>query len=151
MKHWDKSYIGAFLLLDILFVGFIGFDIFKTHQMYTEKIEPDMKRYATMTQQEQDQYFMSKLGVIYSLFYRMDDSAEEVGAVLDAMQNDPAVRQASLTWGRALCATIINDSKDISATLSAADREKFEKEADDLDDKGERFRKELKRIVPPKK
>ncbi len=146
MKLWKKILIGVFVLAAIA-VGLIGFGIFKAHKAYTDKIEPDMKRYVTMTRQEQDQYVLSKIGDLYGFVSQMDDSAKGKAAY-DALMNDPAARQASLDWGRALCATIIKDDKDISAALSAADRAKYEKEAEDFDEKNQRFQKELERISP---
>lgn len=149
MKLWKKILIGVFVLV-VLAVGAVGFGIFKAHKAYTEKIEPDMKRYVTMTQQEQDQYVLSKLEDFYGLAYQMNNSEEGKKAV-EAMRNDPAIRQAGLVWGRSLCATIIKDSSDISANLSAAEKAKYVKEAEDFDDKSKRFQKELERITPKKK
>lgn len=149
MKLWKKILIGVFVLAAIV-VGLVGFGIFKAHKAYTEKIEPDMKRYVTMTRQEQDQYVLSKLGDLYGFASQLDHS-EEAKAAQAAMMNDPACRQAGLEWGRAICATIIKDDRDISATLSAADKAKYEKEAKDFDDKNERFQKELERVSPKKK
>ncbi len=149
MKLWKKILIGVFVLAAIA-VGLVGFGIFKAHKAYTEKIEPDMKRYVTMTRQEQDQYVLSKLGDLYGLVSKLDNS-EAAKATEAAMMNDPACRQAGLEWGRAICATIIKDDRNISATLSAADRAKYEMEAKDFDDKNERFQKELERISPKKK
>ncbi len=149
MKLWKKILIGLFVLIAIG-VGLIGFGMFKGYQMYTEKIEPDMKRYVTMTKQEQDQYVFSKLGDLYGFVDRLDDS-EKGKAVHEAMMNDPAARQAGLEWGRALCAGIIKDSKEITATLSAADKAKYEKEAENFEAKNQRFQKELERLAPKKK
>jgi hypothetical protein len=64
---------------------------------------------------------------------------------------DSVARQAGLDWGRALCATIIKDNQGISDTLSAADKAKYVKEAEDFEEKNERFQKELERILPKKK
>ena len=149
MKLWKKILIGVFVLA-VIAVGLVGFGIFKAHKAYTEKIEPDMKRYVTMTQQEQDQYVLSKLEEFYGLAYRMNTSEEGKKAV-EAMQNDPAIRQAGLVWGRSLCATIIKDSDEISANLSPQEKAKYVQEAKDFDDKSERFQKELERITPKKK
>ena len=149
MKLWKKILIGLFVLAAIV-VGLIGFGMFKAHQAYTEKIEPDMKRYVTMTRQEQDQYILTKMGDLYGFVDRMEDSAKGKAAY-DAIMNDPVARQAGLDWGRALCATIIKDNKDISDTLSAADKVKYLKEAEDFEEKNKRFQKEMERIFPKKK
>lgn len=149
MKLWKKILIGIFVLAVIVF-GLVGFGIFKAHQAYTEKILPDMKRYVTMTEQEQDQYVLSKLGDLYRFAYQINDSAAEK-ETFEAVQNDPAARQAGLVWGRAVCANIIKDDKNISPTLSAAEKAKYEKEAEDLHEKGERWKKEMERVAPRKK
>ncbi|MBQ9697195.1 MAG: hypothetical protein IJV46_01485 [Acidaminococcaceae bacterium] len=150
MKFWKKLLIGVIILTLIGICGFVGLGIFGAKKVYTEKIEPDMKRYVTMTQQEQDEYVLSKLEDLYGLSNKLDDSAEGKAA-LNALQNDPAVRQAGLVWGRSLCAFIIKESSDISAALSPEEREKYEKEARDFDDKSDRFQKEMERVVPKKK
>ena len=149
MKLWKKILIGVFVLV-VLAVGAVGFGIFKAHKAYTEKIEPDMKRYVTMTQQQQDEYVLSKLEDFYGLAYRINTSEEGKKAV-EAMQSDPAIRQAGLVWGRSLCATIIKDSDEISANLSPQEKAKYVQEARDFDEKSERFQKELERITPKKK
>ena len=149
MKLLKKILIGIVVLI-MIGVGLIGFGVFEAKKTYTEKIEPDMKRYVTMTQQQQDEYVLSKLGDLYTLSHKRDDSP--VGkAALDALQNDPAVRQTGLVWGRSLCAFIITQSKDISSTLSPEDKAKYAKEAEDFDSKSERFQKEMERILPKKK
>lgn len=145
MKLWKKILIGVFVLI-VIAVGLVGFGMFKGYQAYKEQIEPDMLRYVKMTQQEQDQYVLTKLVDFYGFVYQRDNS-EKGQATLDALTNDPAVRQAGLIWGRAICATIIKDNWDISSTLSAADRAKYAREADDLDDKGEHLKDEIQRYL----
>ena len=145
MKLWKKILIGVFVLA-VVAVGVTGFGLFKGYQAYKEKIEPDMKRYVTMTQQEQDAYVMSKMGDFCDFLYQRQ-SSDEKRSRLEAMENDPAVRRAALVWGRGICAAIIKDNWSISSTLSAADRAKYEREADDLDDKGERMQKEMQRFL----
>ena len=148
MKLWKKILIGVFVLA-VVVAAFVGFGIYKSYQTYTQTIAPDMRRYVTMTQQEQDQYVLSKLGDLYGLVYRLDDSAKGQAA-RDALVNDPAIRQAGLIWGRAICATIILDDWNISNTLSPADRAKYAREADDLDDKGEHLKEEMERRILPR-
>lgn len=149
MKLWKKILIGI-VVLTMIGIGLIGFGVFEAKKAYTEKIEPDMKRYVTMTRQEQDEYVLSKLGELYTLSYKRDTSPEGQAA-LNALQNDPAIRQTGLVWGRSLCAFIITQSKDISSTLSPEDKAKYAKEAEDFDSKSERFQKEMERILPKKK
>ena len=149
MKLWKKILIGI-VVLTMIGIGLIGFGVFEAKKAYTEKIEPDMKRYMTMTQQEQDEYVLSKLGELYSLSYKRDITPEQKAA-LNALQNDPAIRQTGLVWGRSLCAFIITQSNDISSTLSPEDKTKYAKEAEDFDSKTERFQKEMERFFPKKK
>ena len=149
MKLLKKILIGIVVLI-MIGVGLIGFGVFEAKKAYTEKIEPDMKHYVTLTQQEQDEYVLSKLGELYSLSYKRDITPEQKAA-LNALQNDPAIRQTGLVWGRSLCAIIITESKDISATLSPEDKAKYKKEAEDFDSKSDRFQKEMERVLPKKK
>lgn len=146
MKLWKKILIAIIVLFTIV-IGLIGLVVFGAHEAYKEKIEPDMKRYATMTQQEQDEYVLSKMDVLYSLSNKHEISSESKAAY-NALKTDPAVRRAGLAWGRSLCAYIITKSDDIVATLSPQDREKLTKEAADLNAKGKQFKAELKRVEP---
>ena len=91
MKLWKKILIGI-VVLTMIGIGLIGFGVFEAKKAYTEKIEPDMKRYVTMTRQEQDEYVLSKLGELYTLSYKRNTSPEGQAA-LNALQNDPAIRQ----------------------------------------------------------
>ena len=149
MKLWKKILI-AIIILSAIGVGLIGFGIFEAHEAYKNKIEPDMKRYVTMTQQEQDEYVLSKLELLYSLSNKKDNSSEYQAAI-NALKTDPAVRKAGLVWGRSLCAVIITNSDDIKATLSPQDKEKYATEALDFDAKSKYFQTEIERVMPKKK
>ncbi|MBQ8698986.1 MAG: hypothetical protein IJ812_00325 [Schwartzia sp.] len=147
MKLWKKLLIGV-AVLAVIVVGLVGYGLFKAGKVYTEKIEPDMKRYVLMTQQEQDEYVLSRLTDLYEMVYRKDAQNEQHRAAAEAIKNNPSVRQAGLVWGRSICASIIINSAELSRNLSPADRAKYLREADDLDDKGEHFTKEMTRALP---
>ncbi len=149
MKLWKKLLIGA-AVLAVIVVGLVGYGVFKAGQVYTEKIEPDMKRYVLMKPQEQDEYVLSRLVELYDMVYQKGTKNEQNKAAAEAMKNNPAVRQAGLVWGRALCASFVKNSEEIFKTLSAEDKAKYSREAKDLDDKGEHFAKELEKVLPKK-
>ena len=143
MKLWKKILIGV-LVLAAIGVGIAGYGIFKGYKLYTEKIAPDMIRYTQMTQAEQDQYIISRMEDFTTMIAGKDKDGKGK-AVLQAMETDPELRQAGIVWGRALCASIIKDDRELSARLTPAQRAQYEREADDLDDKGERFTNMMKR------
>ncbi len=144
MKLWKKLLIGV-LILGAIVVGLIGYGFFKIGKTYTQDIAPDMQRYVRMTQVEQDQYVLSRMGELTMKIYGEDKDGKG-RAVVEAMNNDPALRQAGIGWGRSICASIIKDDKDIFDTLSAQDKRKYKEEADDLEDRGETFQAMLKNI-----
>ena len=141
MKLWKKILIGV-LVLAAIGVGIAGYGIFKGYKLYTEKIAPDMIRYTQMTQAEQDQYIISRMEDLTTMIAGKDGKGK---AVLQAMETDPELRQAGIVWGRALCASIIKDDRELSARLTPAQRAQYEREADDLDDKGEHFTNVMRR------
>ena len=148
MKLWKKLLI-AVVVLVLIGVGFVTYGLFQVGKVYTEKIEPDMKRYVQMTPKDQDEYVLSKLADLYGLIYAKDQSGQG-DAVRKAISSDPAIRLAGIEWGRAVCANIVKDSKEISATLTDAEKEKYKREAENLEEKGERFRQALEKVVPKK-
>ena len=130
------------LVLAAIGVGIAGYGIFKGYKLYTEKIAPDMIRYTQMTQAEQDQYIISRMEDLTTMIAGKDGKGK---AVVQAMETDPELRQAGIVWGRALCASIIKDDRELSARLTPAQRAQYEREADDLDDKGEHFTNLMRR------
>lgn len=141
MKLWKKILIGI-LVLAAIGVGIAGYGIFKGYKLYTEKIAPDMIRYTQMTQAEQDQYIISRMEDLTTMIAGKDGKGK---AVVQAMETDPELRQAGIVWGRALCASIIKDDRELSSRLTPAQRAQYEREADDLDDKGEHFTNVMRR------
>ena len=141
MKLWKKILIGI-LVLAAIGVGIAGYGIFKGYKLYTETIAPDMIRYTQMTQAEQDQYIISRMEDLTTMVAGKDGKGK---AVVQAMETDPELRQAGIVWGRALCASIIKDDRELSARLTPAQRAQYEREADDLDDKGEHFTNVMRR------
>ena len=143
MKLWKKILIGV-LVLAAIGVGIAGYGLFKGYKLYTEKIAPDMIRYTRMTQAEQDQYIISRMEDLTTLMAGADTDGKGK-AVVQAMETNPELRQAGIVWGRALCASIIKDDRELSAGLTPAQRAQYEREADDLDDKGEHFTNMMRR------
>ena len=141
MKLWKKILIGV-LVLAAIGVGIAGYGLFKGYKLYTEKIAPDMIRYTQMTQAEQDQYIISRMEDLTTMIAGKDGKGK---AVVQAMETDPELRQAGIVWGRALCASIIKDDRELSSRLTPAQRAQYEREADDLDDKGEHFTNMMRR------
>ena len=101
-----------------------------------------MIRYTQMTQAEHDQYIISRMEDLTTMIAGKDGKGK---AVVQAMETDPELRQAGIVWGRALCASIIKDDRELSARLTPAQRAQYEREADDLDDKGEHFTNMMRR------
>ena len=132
MKLWKKILIGVVVLAAIV-VGLVGYGIFKIGTTYTQKIEPDMRRYVQMTTEEQDRYVIEHMDDFMELLSKKSGDPED-RARLEAMKNDPVLRRASIEWGRAVCAAIIKDVSNIQESLPPQERAKYEREAERLDD-----------------
>jgi hypothetical protein len=143
MKLWKKLLIGV-LVLVALGIGIVGYGLFKMQKLYTEKIAPDMVRYTQMTSAEQDKYIVSRMEDL-TMMIAGDDKDGTGKAVVEAMEKDPALRQAGIVWGRAICASIIKDNDDLSSRLTPAQKEQYKKEAEDLDDKSEHFQNMMRK------
>ncbi len=148
MKLWKKVLIGV-VILALIGIGIVGYGFFKAGQAYTEKLVPDMIRYTQMTTQEQDQYVITHMEDLV-IALSSDKTNEKNQATLDAMKNDPAVRQAGIAWGRSVCASIISNDKDISAKLTPEQREQYKKESADGEEKSKRFQELLDKAVKAK-
>ncbi len=144
MKLWKKILIGV-IVLAVIGMGAIIYGFFKIGQTYTEKVAPDMMRYVQMTQTEQDQYVLSKMSDFTEKLYG-EEKEGKGKAVMEAMNKDPELRQAGLLWGRSLCASIIKEDKDIFNTLSPQNKKKYEEEADDMEERSERFQALMKKM-----
>ena len=139
MKLWKKILIGIFVLVAIV-IGVAAYGLYKIGDTYTEKIEPEMKRYVQMTKEQQDEYVIIHMEEFMGNFLE----PEELQPFQEILKNNPEVRQAAIDWGRSACAILIIDSKDISAGLSPEDNVKYEAEREEYQQRYDKFRKLLK-------
>ena len=145
MKTWKKVVIGLGVL-GVLLIGILGYGIMKVSDSVTQKLEPDMQQYVKMSTEEQNQYVLQHMDQFMATL-RAHDTKNEEAATFDAVHNDPAVRQAGLEWGRSLCAIVVVNSNSISSELDPAEKAKYEKEADEQDQRGDKFTAELDRVI----
>ena len=139
MKLWKKILIGIFVLI-VVVIGVAAYGIYKIGDTYTEKIEPEMKRYVQMTEEQQDEYVIIHMEEFMGNFLE----PEELQPFQEIMKNNSEVRQAGIDWGRSACAILISDSKDISAGLSPENKVKYETEKEEYQQRYDKFRKLLK-------
>lgn len=135
MKLWKKILIGV-AILAALGLGLLGYGTMKVADVYSEKIKPDMQRYVQMTREDQDKYVIDHLQELMKATQNEDSDAT---VMLEAMQNNPDVRQAGIEMGRSVCASLIGLSDDIMDSLSPEDKKKYEQEAKALDSRTDRF------------
>ncbi len=138
MKLWKKILIGVVVLAAVA-IGLVGYGIFKIGTAYTEKIEPDMKRYAQMTVEDQNRYVSDHLDDFMGMLSQKSGDPQGQDK-LEAMRRDHALRQATIEWGRSLCAAIIDASEDIGASLTPAQKAQYKKEAATLEERGNRLK-----------
>lgn len=139
MKWWKKLLI-AVGILAALGLGLIGYGVSKVSDVYEEKIQPDMQRYVQMTKAEQDEYVIAHMEDLMKSI-QSDDTDEKVKLETEAIEKDPASRQAAVEVGRSMCAVLLSASEDITSKLSAADKAKYEEEGKALEARGKAFDK----------
>jgi len=139
MKWWKKLLI-AVGILAALGIGLMGYGVWKVSDVYEQKIQPDMQRYVQMTKEEQDKYVISHMEDLMKSL-KSDDTDEKTKLVSEAIEKDPASRQAAIEVGRSLCAVLLSASDDITSKLTAADKAKYEEEGKALDARGKAFDK----------
>jgi hypothetical protein len=139
MKWWKKLLI-AVGILAALGVGLMGYGIWKVSDVYEQKIQPDMQRYVQMTKEEQDEYVIAHMEDLLKSI-QSDDTDDKVKLEYEAIEKDPAARQAAIEVGRSMCAVLLSASDDITSKLSAADKAKYEEEGKALDARGKAFDK----------
>ena len=139
MKWWKKLLI-AVGILAALGIGLMGYGVWKVSDVYEQKIQPDMQRYVQMNKEEQDKYVISHMEDLMKSL-KSDDTDEKTKLVSEAIEKDPATRQAAIEVGRSLCAVLLSASDDITSKLTAADKAKYEEEGKALDARGKAFDK----------
>ena len=135
MKLWKKILI-ALLVLAVVGIGLLFYGVSKMGDVFTEKIEPEMKIYVQLTKEEQDEYVITHMEELFGNFL----DPEELQSFQDDMNNDPEYRQACIDYGRSICATFIVDSKDIFSGLSPEDKAAYYSEKEEYRQRYERFK-----------
>ena len=134
MKLWKKVLIGV-AILAALGIGLLGYGVWKVSDVYEQKIQPDMQRYVQMTKEEQDKYVIAHMEDLLKSI-QSDDTDEKVKLEYEAIEKDPASRQAAIEVGRSMCAVLLSASDDITSKLTAADKAKYEEEGKALEARG---------------
>ena len=135
MKLWKKILI-ALLALAVVGIGLVFYGLSKMGDVFTEKIEPEMKTYVLLTKEEQDEYVITHMEELFGNFLE----PEELQSFQDDMNNDPEFCQAFIDYGRSICATFIVDSKEIFSGLSAEDKAAYFSEKEEYQQRLDRFR-----------
>ncbi len=133
MKLWKKILI-ALLALAVVGIGLIFYGASKME--FKEKIEPEMKTYVLLTKEDQDEYVLTHMDELFGNFLEPED----MQSFRDDMNNDPEFRQASIDYGRSICATFIVDSEDIFSGLSPEDKAAYHSEKEEYRQRFERFK-----------
>ena len=144
MKWWKKLLITLGILL-ALGLGLLVYGAFKATDMYTEKVEPELKSYVQMDKAQQDKYIFSRMEELMKGIKSEDDHSEvSIQVQLEAMEKDEAIRRAGVEMGRSLCAHLIGITDSVNGTLSPEDKAAYEREAEALEERSDVFEKMVK-------
>ena len=145
MKTWKKVVLGI-VAAGVVGLGVFTYGIVKFSTNVMEKLEPEMKQYVKMTTEEQDKYVIDNMEDMLFKFKKFDTEDS-----LDLIKTDPAVRQAGIAVGRSICASVIVDTDSISSGLTPEEKEKYKKEAAEVDMRNDKFSKEMDRALKERK
>lgn len=139
MKWWQKLLITLGILM-ALGLGLLVYGAFKVGDIYTEKVEPELKSYVQMDKEQQDKYILSRMEELMKGVKEEDESSKiSVKMQLEAMEKDETIRRAGVEMGRSLCAKLIGLTDSVNSTLSPEAKAAYEREADALEARSKVF------------
>lgn len=131
----------AFIIVVVLGVTTCG--VLKTTEDFFNELEPEMKQYVQMTEQEQNEYVEKHLDEILRKIDKYTEATEKENWAV--IVKDPEFHEKGIKLGRALCATTIIGLDSIRTTLTAEQVDAYQKESDTLSDAGDEFAKVLEK------
>ena len=148
--------IGAIFVVTLVVLGVTTCGVMKIADNWAKEKEPEMRQYVKMSTEDQNAYveknmndLFTKLN-IYGEKHPEDFTAEEKENWKKA-ENAPDAKAAGIQLGRSLVAMFIVSYDPIMNDLSAEDKARYEKEAEEVDARTDAYLKILDKYIPEKK
>ena len=147
--------LGVFAFVGVVVLGVTTCGVMKIADDWIKEKEPEMRQYIQMSEEEQNSYVEKHMD---ELFRRVnvyaekhpEESTPEEREAWKKFEADPESRVAGLQLGRSLVAALIMGSDNITKDLSAEDKEKYEKESNELENRTNVYTKILEKYFPDK-
>lgn len=136
--------VGILLVIGAIIVSVAGYKVFQAvDEKMTEK-EPEIRQYITMTVEEQNAYVEKNLEDFLDMAAKGSENAQDKEAY-NKVKADPEAKAVGVEAGRAIIASWIVNSESLQADLNEELKAKFQKEADDLSNRMDKYSKVLEK------
>ena len=141
--------VGILIVVGMVIISLMGYEFFKVVNDKFDEHKPELRQYITMTVDEQNSYVEKNLDNIMSWLVKNADT-EDNQVNFEKIKSSPDAKAAGIELGRAMIATAILSSDDLAADLKADMKEKFQKEADELQARMDTWTKITDKYFPNK-
>lgn len=125
--------IGALVLIGIVVFGVTMCGVSKVAEEKLKEKEPQLRQYVQMTEIDQNAYVEKNMNDLFTtIIGELQEDNEVPKENFKNLEEDPEAKAAGIQLGRSIVAMLIISSENIVKDLSPADKEKYEKESNDL-------------------
>ncbi|MBR5913544.1 MAG: hypothetical protein IKZ58_04215 [Selenomonadaceae bacterium] len=148
--------LGIFAFVAIVTLGVTTCGVMKIADDWIKEKEPELRQYVQMTEDEQNAYVEKNRDELLRRIKvyaekNPENTSPEQKETWKKIVEDPEVKAAGLQLGRSIVALLISSSDNITKDLSAEDKAKYEKEANELQERTDIYTKLLEKYIPEKK
>ena len=135
-----KKILIAIVIIGAVAVAIIGYGTYKIADEALKEQEPALRQYIQMTEQVQNAYVLEHAKDLISQAL-LDSTPEEKAEfeIADKTKDDPVVQKALIDLGRSVMAIGIMHSDAIVKDLNADVKAKYQKEADEIKTRVEKY------------
>lgn len=131
--------VGILAVVGVIVVGVAGYGIFSTVQTKFEEHKPELRQYITMTVDEQNAYVEKNLDYILDAVVK-DATDDKQKQLYEKIKAAPDAKAAGIELGRAILATAILSSDELTENLKDEVKSKFEKESESLNTRLDKYK-----------
>lgn len=125
--------IGALVLIGIVVFGVTMCGVSKVAEEKLKEKEPQLRQYVQMTEIDQNAYVEKNMNDLFTtIIGELQEDNEVPKENFKNLEEDPEAKAAGIQLGRSIVAMLIISSENIVKDLTPADKEKYEKESNDL-------------------
>ncbi len=128
--------IGALVLVGIVVLGVTMCGVKQVAEEKLKEKEPELRRYVQMTEVDQNAYVEKNMNELFNTIIGEFKEDQEISKEnLKNLEEDPEAKAAGIQLGRSIVAMFVISSENIVKDLSPADKDKYTKESEDLNNR----------------